>query len=224
MRKYGLTFIFPILLILTVILSACERGWSPATYKTCECEQLPDLLPLHIQMGKTFSKDELKDWISIMYGVSDDKIKENGDDLVWQVAGIEYTATLQKSMLVSGRSVNKNSQVPSAGCVVACWGNPDQYKTEYGVKAPVLEPVLNFEMLFFDLGIWAQGEQYFDISAKTPSMIANEFPIISFRVVMPGATEELLHQIYWGRQVPPEEIQMYKPWPDSWDGILINAD
>jgi len=217
-------FVF-IIIALTLILNltACEMVWPPTTYKQCHCEQLPNILPFHVQVGKPFSKNELEDWINLMYGVSEDKITEYSDDLRWHVGGIEYTATIQNSLFAQAASYDRNSAVPSAQCVVAWLGKPDQYKTHYGVKAPIPEPVLELEMIFEDLGIWVSGEQYFDSSTKTPSFVATEFPITNFRVVRSGTTEELLRQLGWGREVSAQEVQRYKLWPEKWEDLNINT-
>ena len=176
-------------------------------------------------MGQPFSENEFVDWASITYGISNDRIESHNDLLTWEINGVEYSVRLQNSMLAQANATYKNGSAPSAECVVVCWGEPDQYRTDYGLPAPVLQPALDVELIFEDLGLWVQGRYYFDQAVQTPTFVANQFPMEQFRLVIPDRAERILYQVYNGNsEIAIQALEMYKKWPGDWQDINIETD
>lgn len=224
MRKH-MVFL-SLLWLVGLMLTSCEAGVTLPSSSTCQCASLPDLVPLQAAVGTAISPDELVDKMSEAYQIPSAEIStavesEASASFVWEKDGVRYRAGTEQGMLIAGWATDERLFLPSAQCVVTCWGTPDTYRGFFTLGVP--GRALSFEMLFAQKGTLAEGVKYYGIDQESPPPISGRFPIRSYNVRAGGTPTDVLRSVYYSG-LDQELLEQYKPWPGDWDHIAIDID
>jgi hypothetical protein len=188
------------------------------------CEEIGRLQGL---IGKEMSAESLQAWVCAMYDLPSSQVTVEPlpDDFVhlvrWKKHDASYLAELER--LVATR-VDTDSTW-AANQVITCLGQPAQYSARYSWGGERNE--LHFPLLYPDQGMLVDGYKVVrPPSVKQPPAIDGRLPIVYITLVRPGTAEQILYQIYDGGRpgMYEEVLREYRPWPGSWQGIVVDID
>ncbi len=201
-----------------ILLSSCT-GIGPVQ-PNCD-----EMTTLRAQISREGSPEQLRTWIADTYKIAPESIATNTvalqhDYLLqWQKDGLWYNMTIDKGVVTD---IGADIRGLSAADVIACLGQPAYYSATYGYETEG-GTQLNFNLLFPDQGILAEGAKILRARPAQPPAITGDFPMRSFLFMQPSPASTLLqraHSVY----VPALREQMinaYEPWPGDWQGIEI---
>jgi len=139
--------------------------------------------------------------------------------LLWRRDDQWYSMSIENGMVAQ---IGAQIRGLSATDVIACLGQPEQYKAMYGYETPG-GTQLDFALLFPDQGILAGGATILRARPTQPPAITGDFKLDGFQFMLPGPVSTLLEQTHSVYAAPLREqmINAYKPWPGEWESIQV---
>jgi hypothetical protein len=206
-----------VVLLLGVLLSGCTG--IGAVQPICD-----EIIALRAQISRAGSPEQLRTWIVDSYKITQESIEMHSGlqqevRLLWHRADQWYSMSIENGAVAE---IGAQIRGLSAADVIACLGQPGQYRATYGYETEG-GTQLDFAMLFPDQGILAGGAKILRARPAQPPAITSDFPIEGFQFMRPGPVSTLLQQAHsvYTPALREQMINAYKPWPGDWQGIMI---
>lgn len=207
-------------LLLVVLLTACTST------KHFGCDEI-SAITLRPILSKAVAIEQLPTWLAEVYHISPQDIRIEIDQdksfrlLMWEADDVFYTMHIRNSIPIGVIVWYNHSKPPSVDQVIICLGVPTKYRAIY--KHDVEAKKLDFEMLFLNHNIRAEGWKFFRWTYQNPPSIDKTFPIYRLIVGELISVEEML-----GQTPPPDrtesELSQFRPWPGNWQDIIVEID
>lgn len=207
-----------IFLLFALWLFGCTTTPSP---RTCAEILAPDLRAL---LTQPLSTKETRAKIASLYELPLDEVGVSSDGFGWRKGGIagnlitEHPFGLKSPPAIS---IEFKERPPTTQQVLDCLGAPDTYL--YWYHAPPgtgYRPILDLELYFVQQGIRARVAQLGE--RNQPPRLDGTNPVVDLYYVQPDSRAKTMEELTL--LIPSERKAKIKPWPGSWQDIVIDID
>jgi hypothetical protein len=112
---------------------------------------------------------------------------------------------------------------PTLDEILACFGPPDLYQSQYFADHPYM--VFDLSLLYLDKGISVTAMRF--LEDLEPPVVNGDVIMTDMTITAPGTAKEVIKYLYrpWFEEDEYDEmLKDWKPWPGSWEGIVVDTE